>query len=310
MIITVLGFGATGRAITEALAARGDSVTVAQRSWPDGLPVNAVFKACDVLDQQAVHAAVAGSDQVVMAVGFPYDARIWRAVWTKAISNVLEACAATGARLVFVDNLYQLGPQRAPCTEDMPLTDRGEKPAIRSEVTRIWQAAAQAGRVKVAALRAPDFYGPDVTLSHLGATGFQAVAQGKAAMLLASPDEPHDFAYVPDIARAVLLLLDAPDSDFGQVWNLPCAPTRTPRDLLEMGANAARSKLRLVAIPLWTLPVLGLFVRFMKEVADVAFTLDRPYVVDGGKFARRFGFEPTPYEAGVPATVASFTRAL
>ena len=39
--------------------------------------------------------------------------------------------------------------------------------------------------------------------SHLGATGFARIAQGKPALLLAPPDTPHDFAYVPDIARAV-----------------------------------------------------------------------------------------------------------
>jgi len=140
----------------------------------------------------------------------------------------------------------------------MALTTRGNKPAILTEVTGIWMAAATAGRVRVAALRCPDFYGPGVPLSHLGSTGFGALAQGKTALLLAPPDTPHDFAYIPDIARAVVTLLDAPDDAYGQVWNMPCAPTRTPREILRLGAEALGVKLKIMAIPFPLMPLLGL----------------------------------------------------
>ena len=304
--IVVLGFGAVGRAATQALLADGRSVSVAQRSCPADLRPQAAFRPCDVLDAEAVLRAVDGASQVVLAIGFAYDARVWRTAWPKAMTNVVEACARTGARLVFVDGLYMLGPQREPLREDMPLTTRRAKPAIRSTVTRIWQAAAAAGRVRVAALRVPDFYGPGVTVSHLGTTGFDALARGKAALLLAPPDTPHDFAYVPDVARAVVTLLDAPDDAYGQVWNMPCAPTRTPREILRLGAEALDVALRLRAVPLRLLPLLGLLSPFMREVADVGFTWDRPYRVDAGKFTSRFWSDVTPFEMGAPATARSF----
>ncbi len=38
----------------------------------------------------------------------------------------------------------------------------------------------------------------------------------------------------------------------------------------------------------------------------MGFTWDRAYVVDGGKFTRRFAFVPTPFEVGVTATVSAF----
>ena len=304
--ITVFGFGAVGRAVTDTLLARGDAVRVVQRRRPADLPPRADFIACDILDPGAVRAAVEGAAQVVLAVGFAYDREVWREVWPTTMTNFVEACAATGARLVFVDNLYQLGPQSTPRREDMPLSGRGAKPAILSRVTRIWQAAAEAGRVRVAALRCTDFYGPGVPVSHIGDTGFGALARGRPATLLAPPDTPHDFAYVPDIARAVGVLLDAPDDAFNQVWNMPCAPTLTPRQILRLGAEAIGAKLRVTAVPLPLLPLMGLFVPFVREVADVAFTWDRPYVVDGSKFTHRFGFTPTPYAIGAPATARAF----
>jgi hypothetical protein len=41
-------------------------------------------------------------------------------------------------------------------------------------------------------------------------------------------------------------------------------------------------------------------------VVDVGFTWDRPYVVDSGKFQRRFWSDVTPFEVGAPATARSF----
>ncbi len=308
-LIVVLGFGAVGRATTLALLARGDSVCVAQRSRPADLPAPAAFRACDMMDAVSVRQAIEGASQVVMAVGFPYDAKVWRDAWPRAMTNLVEACAETKARVVFVDNLYMLGPQSEPRREDMPLTAKGAKPAILSQVTRIWQAAATAGRIRLAALRATDFYGPGVPVSHVGSSGLGALAQGKPAFLVAPPDTPHDFAYVPDIARAVITLLDAPDDAYGQVWNMPCAPTLTPRQILRLGADALGIKLRVFAIPLSLLPLLGLVMPFLREVADVGFTWDRPYRVDATKFTRRFWSDVTPFEVGVPATAHAFAAA-
>jgi len=57
----------------------------------------------------------------------------------------------------------------------------------------------------------------------------------------------------------VLTLLDAPDDAYGQVWNMPCAPTRTPREILRLGAQALGVKAKITAVPLPLLPLLGLF---------------------------------------------------
>jgi nucleoside-diphosphate-sugar epimerase len=304
--IVVIGYGAVGRPVVETLLQRGDAVRIAQRSPLSHLPEGATYVSCDVLDAASVRNAVQGAAQVVLAVGFPYDSRLWRTVWPKTIENLIEACGETGARIVFVDNLYQLGPQTEPRREDMKLADVGEKPKILAEITRTWLAASAAGRVRMAALRCPDFYGPGVGASHLGSAAFGPLAQGKSALLLAPPDTPHDFAYVPDIARAVVTLLEAPDDAFGQVWNMPCAPTRTPRDILRLGAAAIGVRPRITAVPLWLLPLLGVASRFMKEVADVGFTWDRPYEVDARKFTSRFWSDVTPFEIGAPATARSF----
>ena len=308
--IVVFGYGAVGKATTAALIKEGRSVLVAQRKLPPDLIAGATFQSTDVLDADAVRNVVANAAQVVVAIGFEYSGKVWKTMWPRAMSNLVEACTASRVRMVFVDNLYMYGPQSDALRENMPLTSFGVKPAVRAEITRIWKSATDAGRVKVAALRAPDFYGPRVSLSHLGDVGFGAVAKGKAAMLIIPPDTQHAFAYVPDIARGVATLLDAPDDAFGQAWHIPCAPLSTPRQILELGAKAIGQKLRLRSVPLWLLPAAGLVSPFLSEVAEMRFTFDRPYNVDSRKFAEHFWSDATPFATGAAETARSFqTRA-
>ncbi|MEG3162309.1 hypothetical protein U1763_17540 [Sphingomonas sp. LB2R24] len=70
--------------------------------------------------------------------------------------------------MVFIGNLYQLGPKTAPRTAGMPLIPTGAKRAILAKVVRDWQDATP--RVRTATLRGSDFYGPGVAGAHLGAS--------------------------------------------------------------------------------------------------------------------------------------------
>ncbi|PTS74142.1 epimerase [Sphingomonas sp. HMWF008] len=301
--IVMLGYGPVGRATVAALRAQGRAVRVAQRSRPADLPADVPFTRCDVLDAASVRAAVAGAAQVAVAIGFDYVGSVWEKVWPVTMQNMLDACAAENIRMVFLDNLYMYGPQDAALVETMPLSDLPHKPAARARITRMWQ---QDTRVRVAALRAPDFYGPDVLLSHIGETGLAAIAKGKAATYVFPPDQPHDFAYVPDIGRAMVTLLDAGDDAFGQVWHMPCAPTLTAREILAIGARQAGVPLKLRVIPPFALALLAAGMPSLRELREMRFQWDRPYHVDAAKWRARFWSDVTPFATGVAATIASF----
>ncbi len=306
--VVVLGYGPVGRAAAALLQARGDQVTIAQRSRPVDLEPGLEFVGCDILDKVSVATAVARAPQIVVAIGFPYDGTTWLRDWPIAMRNLIAACEASGARMVFFDNLYMYGPQTAPLVETMAVTDFGRKPRARAMITRLWESAAAEGRVRVAALRAPDFCGPGVRQSHLGDTSFAAIAQGKPAMLMAQPDVLHDFAYVPDLGNMIVTLLDAPDDAYGQAWHSPCAPITTPRRILELGTAAIEKQARIRTVPLWTLPIMGVAIPFMREMSEMRFQWDRPYHVDAGKWIARFGGTVTPFEEGAAATARSFAN--
>ena len=217
-----------------------------------------------------------------------------------------------GAEWVWIPGHHIQGvvaPMPAPLVETMPLSDAGRKPAARSAATRIWLEASAGGRARVAALRAPDFYGPGVGLSFLGDTAIGAMAKGKAAFFIGSPDIPHDYAYVPDIARAATTLMAAPDSAYGQAWHVPCAPTRTTREILQCAADVLGVPLKLNVLPELLLGPLGLLVPFLREAKEMRFTFDRPYHVNSRKFAEAFWSDPTPFEEGVRKTALAFRAA-
>jgi nucleoside-diphosphate-sugar epimerase len=303
MQVAIVGYGAVGREAARILGERGDRILVAQRKPPKSLPNGAQFVATDVLDLDSLRRACAGCGAVICCLGFPYDSRIWEKAWPRAIENFLIVCGETGARFVFADNLYLYGPQDRPLTEDMPLTDFGRKPKLRARITRTWMTAHQAGRVEAVAVRASDFYGPDVETSVLSNYAVKPLARGKSAFIPYSPDHPHDFTYVPDFARALVTLLDAPSDACGQAWHTPNAPTKTLRELAARAAEKMGVEPRMNVLPHPLLHLLGLFDRQIYELIEMSFQTAKPYFVDSSKFARRFGWDATPFDDGLDATI-------
>lgn len=305
----IFGYGVAGRAIADRLASAGRSVRVAQRSRPARMGKGAHFFRCDVLDHDEVMNAAAGAARIVIATGFPYRTGIWERCWPRAMEHFLTAAQANGAPMLFFDNMYMYGPQDGPISETSSFAPWGGKPAVRRRISQMWQAASRQGRVRMSALRVSDFYGSGVTNSHVGNLLFARLVAGKAAQFAVPVDHPHDVAFLPDVARAAHSLLDAPDDAWGQVWHMPCAPTRTLRDIASMAAGAMGRPPHVQVIP----PALQWLLRplspILREVHDVRFLFDRPYHVDASKFARHFWSDVTPLEVGVAETTRYFLDA-
>jgi nucleoside-diphosphate-sugar epimerase len=56
-------------------------------------------------------------------------------------------------------------------------------------------------------------------------------------------------------------------------------------------------------VPRAAFAVAGLFSPLMREVLEVLYQKEEPYIVDGSRFRKTFGFEPTPLEEGVKRTL-------
>jgi nucleoside-diphosphate-sugar epimerase len=130
---------------------------------------------------------------------------------------------------------------------------------------------------------------------------------GKPALAPYPPDEPHDFTFVPDFARALETLIDADDDAYGQAWHVPNAPTQSLRELLILAAGLIGVPPRVTVLTPTLAAVLGIFRSDVRELKEMRFQWDRPYFVDATKFSRRFGSDPTPFEDGLRATIAAYT---
>ncbi len=301
----VLGAGPTGRAVIARLAEANRPTRVVTRSGTADVPAGVEVVAADVTDPADAARACEGAGVVFGCVGLPgYDR--WPELWPPLMTGMLHGAEHARAPLIFMDNLYMYGPVDGPRTEDMPLTDYGDKPAVRAQITRMWQEAHAAGRVQAAAVRASDFYGPGVTLAALGDFSVGRMTQGKAAQVFGDPDQPHAFTYVPDVARALVSVADAGDEAWGQAWHVPNAPVQTVRQLLTAFAEHLDVELKIQAPPPAMMTLIGLFDKQVREAKEMLYQWDRPFLVDDSKFAGRFWDDPTPFDVGIPATAAWF----
>lgn len=309
MRIAVIGYGAVGRATASLLLARGDEVRVVQRRQPAALAARTTFLAADVEDHDEMLRACDDVDAVVCCIGLPYRASLWERVWPRAVANLLDGCAASRARFVFADNLYMYGPQTQPLTENLPLTTYGRKPRVRAQITELWREARDAGRVRAVAVRASDFYGPDVPTSVLSTYGVARLVAKQAALVPYSPDHPHDFTYVPDFARALVTLLDAPDDAYGQPGTCPTRRHERCARSSSWGRRAPACVHAVRVLPRFARGILGVFSTELAELGEMQFQWDRPYLVDTSKFTARFWSDATSFENGLDATSAFYRGA-
>ncbi len=284
----------------EALATAGIHVTGVCRSGRGDAPPGVALVSGDAADRETTTRLARGADVLFATMGLPYPE--WLTGWPPIVEGLLAAAAASGARLIFADNLYAYGPQHAPLREDMPATTSGRKPALRARMAHTMLEAHRAGRARVAIVRASDFYGPRVRLSQLGERVVGRLLAGRPAQVLGDPDQPHTFTYAPDFVRALVTVATADDA-FGQIWHVPNAPPIALRAVVDKIAALVARPARLSTLPRWLLRGLALINPMMRELEEMQFQVDRPYLVDHSKYAARFGGDFTPIDEGLRATV-------
>ncbi|HYG68164.1 MAG TPA: NAD-dependent epimerase, partial [Anaeromyxobacteraceae bacterium] len=127
---------------------------------------------------------------------------------------------------------------------------------------------------------------------------------GRAAPFLVSPDTPHTYHYVRDVAAGLAALGTAGDDVLGKVWMLPCAPAVTSRALVDRFAVALGRPIRIRRLPRLALSALGLAVPLIRELNEMAYQWEEPFVVDDRRFRARFPeVAPTPLDAAARETV-------
>jgi nucleoside-diphosphate-sugar epimerase len=304
----VFGSGQVGRALAAHLAGLDLPVRVVSRRRPLQLPKGVEWRGADATDVQATTYAAEGAAVIYQCLNAPYAK--WPELFPPLQRNVLAAAEHCGALLVSLENLYGYGPTSGvPITEDLPLAATTKKGRTRASMTAELLAARDAGRVHIAIGRASDFFGAGVTDSSLGDRFFANAVAGCRADFIGNPDLAHTYSYVPDVA-AGLAILGTHDAAVDNIWHLAGPETVTTRHILDLVSDHVghRVGIRSVSKPL--LRVLGTFKPVLRELAEMAYEFEEPFVLDTTKFQSAFGVVGTSLDVAVATTVSAYRNAI
>ena len=301
----VAGVGPVGRAILDELVHRKLPVRAVVRGPVADLPDEVEVVEADLTDPDDTAQATAGASVLYHAASAPYDR--WPELLPPLMRGIVAGAAASGARIVYADNLYAYGPVEGPLTEDLPSRATGPNGRIRAMLADDLMEAHAAGTVQATIGRGSDYFGPRGLQSIAGERLFGRAVAGKPAQVLGDPEAPHTLTYLPDFGRA-LVTLGTRDEALGQVWHLPNADTLTPREFAALVFDALEQPLKLQVMPSALIAVAALFSPTLRAVQEQRYQRNAPWVVDHSKFARAFGVDVTPHREAIARTTAWFSR--
>lgn len=291
--------GGAGNAIVRALHADHRRTRAVNRSGLAEVPSDVETMGADLMTDE-VFEVTTGAGVVYMAAQPPYDR--WPDVFPPMIENVIRSCERAEAKLVMVDNLYSYGPEAGTISEQTPEQATDKKGLVRRRVTRALLEAHERGRVRVTIGRASDYFGPRADNSAITALAIRPAIEGKTIRWPGSLDVPHSIAYLPDIARAYIILGTDDHAD-GETWILPHPDPVTGGEFLDMVNDALPRPVDTGVISLMMLRLASPFHMYSREMIGISYQWTEPFVVDDAAFESAFG----PFELATTSDAVRHT---
>jgi nucleoside-diphosphate-sugar epimerase len=302
----VYGTGPVGMAILDELVAKGKNVRMANRSGKADLPEGVELVSGDASDPTFTRQASKGAAVVYQALNPPYDK--WPELFPPLQDAVIKGAASAEAKLVSMENVYMYGSTGGkPLTEDTPYAAHTRKGQVRAKMARDLLAAHESGQVRAVIGRASDFYGPRVLVSAMGERVFRPALEGKSAQVLGDPDVPHTYTYVPDVGKA-LVILGERDEALGQAWHIPSAKTVTTRQFVDIVFEETSFSPKIQSTPKLLLRLAGLFNSQVRELLEMWYEFEEPFILDSTKFETAFGDIATPLAEAIQQTVSWYRQ--
>lgn len=299
----VFGAGAIGLALVDELARHDLPVRVVHRSGTATVPAGVEVVRADASQQAAAARAAVGAAVVYQCVNPPYHR--WGEEFPALQHATVAAARDAGARYVTFENVYLYGDTHGvPMTEATPVQPHTRKGKVRAAMAAELARQHDAGEVAVATARASDYFGPRATSqSPFGDRVIGAALRGKPAQVLGDPHQPHSYTFTRDAGR-LLAALGTRDDVTGEAWHVPNAPARTTREIIAMIGDRIGRRVKIRSAPPLLLRLLGLVNPTVRELPEMLYEFDQPFVVDGSKAEQRLGIAPTPLPDAISETVA------
>ncbi len=299
--VIILGAkGRFGRASTAAFVNAGWDVSVFGRNWQDGGPLGMRRFSGNAKDPVGLARACDGQDVIVNAINPPYEN--WARDLPQITASVVAAAQQSNATVLIPGNVYNYGENGPKVwTEDTQWKPTTRKGRLRVGMENAYRKAG----VKTIVLRGGDYIDTvksgnwfDVQItpqSHKGRTSYPGPL-----------DQEHAWAYLPDIARAAVMLAERREeleafAEFGFEGY-----TLTGASLVERIGKVTGKTQKISGVPWGLVRLLGLFKAPMREIYEMRYLWNIPHRLDGNKLARFLpDFLPTPIDVALRAALAS-----
>ncbi|PZF92397.1 NAD-dependent epimerase/dehydratase family protein [Micromonospora deserti] len=298
----IVGAGPVGTATARLLADRGERVRVITRrgGGPEHPAVERV--AADATDADRLTALTAAAATLYNCANPAYHR--WTTDWPPLAAALLTAAERNGAVLATAGNLYGYGPVKGAMTESTPLRPSSVKGQVR---VRMWAdalAAHEAGRVRITEVRGADYLGAGA--QSVGTLLVLApVLRGRRAVVPADLDAPHSWTYVGDLART-LVTVATDERGWGRAWHVPSPPPASVRALAARAAALAGAPApKLTRMPRPVLRLGGLVNPTVRELWEMAYQFDRPFLLDSTAATATFGIHPTSLDDALVETAGA-----
>lgn len=298
----IVGAGATGSATARLLASQGRPVRVITRSGSGPVEPGIELVAADATDVDRLIELTTGAAALYNCANPPYDK--WTTAWPPLAASLLAAAEATGAVLVTLSNLYGYAKPTRPMLATDPLDAPSVKGGVRAQMWADAKAAHDSGRVRAVEVRASDFIGPEVgETGHMGDRVVPKVIAGKSVSLLGRTDVAHSWTAIDDVAR-MLVVAATDERAWGRAWFAPTAPPMTQTEMVHrMCTLAGVEPVKVKTLPSAMLSIAGLVVPVLREMKEILYQFEAPFVIDTSETTEVFGLEPTPIDETIALTL-------
>ncbi|MBY8946866.1 SDR family NAD(P)-dependent oxidoreductase [Pseudomonas sp. SH10-3B] len=262
----------------------------------------------DAMNRSDVLAAAKGCSVIVHGVN-PPGYRRWAELVLPMLDNSIVAAIAEGATIVLPGTVYNYGPDAFPQVgEDSPQHPHTRKGAIRVEMEQHLLDASRNG-ARVLIVRAGDFFGPKAANSWFSQG---LVKPGKPVGTVSYPGAPgmaHQWAYLPDVARTMVQLLERreslePFARFHMAGHVDTDGTQMVEAIRRVVQRRTGTTPRVGAFPWWLLKLAAPFVVTFRELQEMRYLWQTPLLLDNNRLLQTLGSEPhTPLDEAVEATL-------
>ena len=307
--ILILGStGSIGYAFADNLISKNIPITILVR---DVQKASNLFKGNtlveivqgDVQDLELLKSISKDKKFIFHGINYPYNK--WFGNMDVATEKVIEVASSNKAMIIFPGNVYNYG-NLPLIREDSPQNPCTRKGALRVELEKMLEDAAEAGKCSVLNVRLPDFWGPNVLNEGIKPL-FMNALHGKALPYMLTVDIPHQMVFTKDAAEIMVRLMQRGLTKPYEKYNYGGYIHPTVKSFLNLISRLANAPEKIQVYPKWLFSVLGTFSPVMKEVKEMLYLFENSVILDDSKVRKLFhDFKETDLEEAILETLNWF----